>query len=223
MKIILILLLLFFGRLYAAEEYEIVEKFDKNKSFIIYSIRQNNEELATLCLIDPMKNFKFYSEESDSSAFVSIEENISSFAEKKYLGRANCAIFADFSKIKKNKAQFNFSYFWESLGILIYAPPYIKKVGIINSADLANRYFIEISINDKEFYCLIAFKSSVKNDYAKKIVKKVGAFKKLDFKLIPIINFPLKLVSYENKKTTVIYESKKGHNKYSCLFLSAVN
>jgi hypothetical protein len=218
----MIILFLLLSRLGFPGDYEISEKRDKDENFIFYNIKQN-DDTVTVCLIDSEKDFQFYSEESDPKPFANIEDNIRFLAKKKGLGQVNCLILADLSGVKSPGLQFNFSYFRESIGVIFLAPTYLKKAKIINPENLANRFFIELTINNKIFYCLIDFKTAVKKDYAKKIIKNIAIFEKMNFNLVPINNFPIKLVSYNNKRASTIYESKKGHRKYSCLYLSTLN
>lgn len=221
--LILLILLSHYGLARALEEnYQITLKSDKNKSFSLYNIKKNGEEVASFCVIDPGKVFKFFSIDDDPDFFSCdlknyTENHIDSLSQEKRFGPPSCVILAD---LKKTGLSINFSYFWESLGILFAADSHIKKAGIISSEKLNNRYFLEAIINNKNMYCLLVLKESCDKKTAYKLIKTIKEFGSINFKLIPIIDFPLKLISYDSRKT-VIYESKKGHAKYSCLFISS--
>lgn len=219
--LILIFFLSHFGLARALEKMEVTFKSDKNKSFVVYTFKQGGEEVADLCLIDPEKVFKFFSTESDSMFFKRrpfyTENHLDSLSKSKRLGALSCVIMAD---MKKTGLSFSFNYFWESLGIIVMADPYLKKSELINSAKSSSRYFFETKLRGKTLYCMIAFKQATNEKTAKQLVKSLNDFKNLDFKLIPISNFPIKLISYDNNKKTVIYESHDGHKYYSCLYIS---
>jgi len=221
-KILIILIFLgHCGLARALEKYELTLKSDKNKSFIIYEIKRSGEDIASFCLIDPEKVFRFFSTSSDPDFFKydiknHTENHIDSLSNTKKLGPPACVIMAD---LKKVGLSINFNYFFESLGILIYADPYIKRSSIISSKKINNRYFLETKVNNKSYYCLLVLKDASDEKNASKLIRVIKEFNALEFKLIPIVDFPIKLLSYDNRKVA-IYESHKGHAKYSCMFIS---
>lgn len=221
-KILIILLLLcHFGLARALEKIDITLKSDKNKSFIVYTYKQAGEEIADLCLIDPGKIFNFFSVESDSMFFKRrpyyTENHLDSLSRSKKLGPISCVIMAD---MKKTGLSFSFSYFWESIGIIVAADPYLVASELISPAKSSTRYFFEVTLNNKKLYCLIALKQATPEKAARQLITLLSDFKSLKFKLIPISNFPIKMLSYDNNKKIVIYESHNGHKYYSCLYIS---
>lgn len=219
--LILIFLLSHFVLARALERIEVTVKSDKNKSFVIYTFKQVGEEIANLCLINPDKVFKFFSFESDSMFFKRrpnyTEDHLDSLSKSKKLGAISCVIMAD---MKKTGLSFSLNYFWESLGIILIADPYLKRSGLISNTNSSSRYFFEANLNNKDLYCLIALRKSTDEKIAKQLIKSLNDFKNLNFKLIPISSFPIKLISYDNNKKTVIYESHNSHKYYSCLYIS---
>jgi len=136
--------------------------------------------------------------------------------EKKKLGKPACAIMA---KPKRSGISFNFHYFFESLGIILYAPPFLKGSDIIGKNNGERRFFFSTEVKGKSIYYLIEFSDSTDIKTAYAFVRKIKGFERVNIKLIPIKNFPLKLISYENGQAITIYESHANTN-YSCMFLT---
>ena len=214
-------LLIFIGSYSLAQNYGITKKSDSEKSFFFYFIKNNQKEIAQLCLIDPDKNFHFFSNESDSLFFKkNAERKLVTLAREKRIGRPLCVILADFEKVKNSK-KFYKGYFWESVGLLIKAPNYFSGVNIINTEDVSKRFFLKIEIGKKTYYSLMVTESPMTVNEVKKIfisIKELGLSNKI--KPIPLTDFPLKLISFSNEKVQTIYASDSVKGNYSCLFMA---
>jgi hypothetical protein len=219
-KIILIFLLLFSCFL-SAQNYLINKMSDQNKSFIIFTVKNNNTEVAKICLFDPKKNFNFFSKESDPVFFYdNIERQLEELAKEKNLGKPMCVALGSFEE-SKNVKKFYPGYFWESLALLVIMPPYFENVNIISTAEKSKRFYLKVTLGDKYFYSLLVTETPLTIKEAKKlfiIIPELNLTEKI--KPVPISDFPVKLISFDGDRAKTIYSSDSVKRNYSCLFMA---
>ena len=217
---ILILIILFSQALFA-KDYEVTPENDPGSGYSLSVIKDKGREIAQFCLIDPERGFNFFSIESDSAFFSKTEKDFYNFSLKKKLGQPVCVIMADFSiKVVSPKRDWSLGYFFNSLGILVFAPSYLKRVDILCPSQIANRFFIETKIGEKKYYGLLVSDSLLGIKEAKELIRHVKGLEKFEGNPTPILDFPIKLLSFDGKYTRIIYESHKRHKNYTCLFLT---
>lgn len=217
----LFLLLFLLGCYASAEKYVVIQKSDGGRNFVFSSIKgENGKVKAEFCLVNP-GSFHFFSMDSDPDLFPGIEENISILSERKDKGRPKAAILVDFSHQVKIKKSFNIRYLCNCLGILMFAPPYIKKVNILNPNKLSKRFFVETKINDKDYYGVMVLDSLCDIKGVKKLLREVDGVGRLGMITSVLEDFSIKLTSFENGAPSVVYESEKNHRGYTCIFLAS--
>jgi hypothetical protein len=217
----ILIIILFIGQHSLASGYEVAKKNDSDKGYIFYTIKKNDKEIANFCLINPEKGFYFFSVESDSTFFKKSKKDFFLFAAEKKFGEPVCAIMADFStKITITKKTWSFGYFFNSLGILVFSPPYLKKAEILNPSQTSKRFFIEIKKNEKNYYGLLVTDSLLEVKEARELIRNVKGLEGFEGNPTPILDFPIKLLSFDGKYTRTIYESHKRHKNYTCMFLT---
>jgi len=218
---IILTLLIFISFSALAQKYELTKSSDPDKSFFFYFIKTDQKDIAKLCLIDSDKDFHFFSNQSDSLFFKkNAEKKITALAKDKKIGKPLCVILADFEKTKNSK-RFYKGYFWESLGLIFAAPVYFREVNLIKTNKISKRFFLKIEINKKTYYSIMATESPMTIEEVKKIfiqIKELGLNKNI--KPIPLTDFPLKLISFNNEKAQTIYASDSVKGNYSCLFMA---
>lgn len=217
----LFLLLFLLGQYYvSAVDYNVTQKSDSGRNFVFSFIKDENGKIvAEFCLVNP-DSFHFFSMDSDPDLFPNIEENISMLSERKGKGQPIAAILVDFSHQTNVKKSFNIRYLCNRLGILMFAPPYIKKVNILNPDKSSKRFFIETKIYDKDYYGMMVLDSLRDIDGVKKLLRKVDNVGKVGMITSVLEDFPIKLISFNNETFSVIYESEKSHKGYTCIFLA---
>lgn len=215
MKKIIILCLLLCSSLMSLA-YEITQKNDLEKSLVGYKISDNSQEVALIYLLDPAYSFHFFSVEDTPKMFINLETEVSKLKNI----TPSYALLADFSQQVEYKKRFSFSYAWNSLGILLFAPSYLKKVAILNPEPESKRFFMEIKIADKDFYSIIIFNQKQGIKDAKKIILNTKNLNQQKFKLYALLNFPIAIVLFDKEKIQTIYESHKNIKQYSCLYLA---
>jgi len=220
MKNRIVILLILISQLALANNYETSESNESEKGYTITLIKKEGKEIAKFCLIDPEKGFNFYSVESDSDFFKKEAKDYFAFSKKKQNSLPTCVILADFSYESKIKKTFNLNYLWNSLGILIFAPPYLKRADFLNPNKKSQRYFMEVKIGEKGYYGILSGDDYFDSNEVKKIIGEVKVMKNIKVNPIAILDFPIKLLSFDGKNTRVIYESHKNHKYYTCFFLT---
>lgn len=201
--------------------YKVLEKKDIEKNYSFFTINYGSKRIAQVCLVDPSRKYEFFSRESDPYFFRDIEKNYFQLTQKYLNQHPAVAILADFSKMSTKKgSSFSFKYFFNYLGVLFFAPSYLKQKEIINPSKEAKRFFVELTINNKDCYGLIVFDNVIHEDKARELIKKTKAFGS-DIYLVPVLDyFPLKLVVFHGQEKEILYESHKNHRYYDCLFIT---
>ncbi len=221
MKLKIITLLLFFANLYSlAQNYQISKTADQNQSFIIFHIKNNDRDVAKLCLFDPKKTFDFYSKQSDPKYFDNnIETQLNEFAQAKKNSRPMCVALGKFTE-SKNVRKIYPGYFWESMALLFIMPSYFDNINIINTKPKANRFYLKVYIGNKYYYSLLVSNNPVTITEAKNYFRAVRPLN-LDHKIkpVPIDEFPIKLISFDDGKAQTIYVSDNTEN-YTCIFMA---
>jgi hypothetical protein len=210
-----------FSQALFAKNYEVTSGNDSGNGYSLSIIKDKGKEIAKFCLIDPERGFNFFSIESDSAFFSKTEKDFFSFSLKKKLGQPVCVIMADFStKVIVPKRDWSLGYFFNSLGILVFAPPYLKRAEILNPSQTSKRFFIETKIGEKKYYGLLVSDSLLEIKEAKELIRRVKGLRQFTGNPTPMLDFPIKLLSFDGKYTRTIYESHKRHKNYTCLFLT---
>lgn len=217
MKKIIILLLLV-HQCSVIYSYELSKRINFGNSLSYFKIYDGNKEIAQIYFLDPKDKFFFLSVESHPTVFSNLVSGIDTVATLKNINPIY-AILADFSKPIKVSNRISLSYIWNSLGVLMFAPDYLKKVRILNPDDSSQRFFMETEINDKELYSLIILNKNTEAKVVKTIIRETKGLSLRKFKLYSILNFPLALMTFGDKNT-IVYESHKNIKKYSCLFVN---
>lgn len=201
--------------------YRVIERVDQEKTYNFSTILQGENVIAKACLVDPEKNYHFFSRDSDPAAFRKIEDNYFILAESRLGLRPLTVILADFTEtpvIKKNN--WSFKYFFNYLGVLIFSPPYLKKFDIVNPAKTSSRFFIEVQ-GKKAYYGLIVFEERISETNARNLLKKIGIVDGENYNLVPVFDyFPIKFVVFRGGTIETLYESKPGHKRFDCLFMT---
>lgn len=218
MKRIIFLILLACGYIMAFG-YELDGKKSFGKSLTSYTISENNKDIAQIYLLDPSKNFHFFSVEDRPRLFDSLDQEITAITKEKDIEPAY-VILGDFSKSIKFKKTFSFGYAWNSLGLLLFAPSYLKKANILNPSNTSKRFFMEIKIDEKEFYSVVIFNKAISIKNVKKIIAETKNLRPSKFKLYSLLDFPIAVANFHDNKCDIIYESHKNIKKYSCLYLA---
>ena len=217
----ILILIILFSQVLFAKDYEATLGNESESGYSLSVIKDKGREIAKFCLIDPERGFNFFSIESDSAFFSKTEKDFYSFSLKKKLGQPVCVIMADFStKVIVPKRDWSLGYFFNSLGILVFAPPYLKRADILYPSQTANRFFIEVKIGEKKYYGLLVSDSFIEIKEAKELIEHVKGLEQFKGNPTPILDFPIKLLSFDGKYTRTIYESHKRHKNYTCLFLT---
>lgn len=221
MEKILITFLVFFLSSLPAKSYQISKMSDKHQSFIIFTIKDNEQEIAKICLFDPKKNFTFFSNESDPSFFNgNVEKRLEELAQVKKIGKPICVALGSFKESEHVRKIYP-GYFWESIALLLTMPPYFEKVNIINTQERSKRFYLKVTIGDKYFYSLMVTEKLLTIKEAKIIFTKVKELNLNErIKPIPISDFPVKLISFDGNKVQTIYVSDNIKRNYSCLFIA---
>lgn len=214
-KIILILLIC---QSFLAFGYELGKKISFSSSLSYFKIYEDSKEIAQIYFLDPSGKFHFFSVESNPTVFNHLGLGIDTLATLKKIN-PSYAILADFSKPVKVDGKISFGYIWNSIGVLVFAPDYLKKMHILNPNDVSQRFFMETEINGKELYSVIILNKATDIKIVKKIINETKGLNLQKFKLYSLLNFPMALMTF-GKKDTIIYESHKNIKKYSCLFLT---
>ena len=223
MKVSVLFLFLFFSLNLLARNYEIAQRSDPGGNYTLTIIKDGGKEVAKFCLIDPDGGFKFFSNKSsknDSIFFSKPEKDFVNFSAVNKIGAPICAILADFNYKSDCQKGWNFNYFFNSIGVLLFAPSYFKAVDMLSPCKAAKRFFVEIKINKKDYYGLLVSSSDINSKEASEMIKCVKSMKNYEGTPVPILNFPLKLISFEGRRSRLIYESNKDHQSYTCMFLS---
>jgi len=221
-KMKILLLFLLFGHCGSAEDYRTIQKSDGGRNFVFSIIKDGDKEIAKFCLVDP-EPFYFFSVESDKDMFPDIEKNIQALSKRKNRGQPIAAILADFNHQPKVKKSFSIKYLVNYFGILLFAPPYIKKISILNPDKFSRRFFVETKIEGRDYYGAIVIDTPLTVNSVKILLKNVRNVGDIGI-ITPILdNFPIKLVSFSEKMPIIIYESEKNHKEYSCIFLAGTN
>lgn len=215
-KILLILLLT--CQYFVAFGYELRQKTNFGNSLTYYQISDNDKEIAQFYLLDPEDNFHFFSIDQDPKLFNNLSAGIDTVSKLINI-KPSYAIIADFSKKIEFEKKFNLTYIWNSIGVMIFAPSYLKKANILNPNNTSKRFFIELEINGKEFYSVVIFNKAVDIKNVKKIITSTKDLNVKKIKLYSLLDFPLALMTF-GKNDTIVYESNKNIKKYSCLFLT---
>lgn len=218
MKRIIVLIFLVCGYIMAFG-YELDQKKSFGKSLTSYTISENDKDIAQIYLLDPSKNFYFFSVEDRPRLFDSLDQEITAIAKEKNIEPAY-VMLGDFSKTIKFKKTFSFGYAWNSLGLLLFAPSYLKRADILNPNNVSKRFFMEIKIDGKEFYSVVIFNRAIDIKNVKRIIAETKNLRPSKFKLYSLLDFPIAVVNFHGKKCDVIYESHKNVKKYSCLYLA---
>jgi hypothetical protein len=213
-----IILILLLYQCFLAFGYELGKKVSFGGSLSYFKIYEDSKEIAQIYFLDPSSKYHFFSIESTPTVFNHLSSGIDTLAMSKNIN-PSYAILADFSKPIKIDGKISFGYIWHSIGVLVFAPEYLKKVRILNPNNISQRFFMETEINGKEFYSVIIFNKATDIDLVKKIVSETKGLNLQKFKLYSLLNFPMALMTF-GKKDTIIYESHKNIKKYSCLFLT---
>lgn len=213
-----IILILLLCQCSLALGYELGKKVSFGSSLYYFKICEESKEIAQIYFLDPSSKYHFFSVESNPTVFNHLNSGIDTLAIAKNIS-PSYAILADFSKAVKVDGKISFGYIWNSIGVLVFAPEYLKKVRILNPNNVSQRFFMETEINGKEFYSVIIFNRPTDIDIVKKIVSETKGLTLKKFKLYSLLNFPLALMTF-GKKDTLVYESHKNIKKYSCLFLT---
>ena len=218
---IIFVLLIFVSFSALAQNYELIKKSDPDKSFFFYFIKTAKKDVAKLCLIDSDKDFRFFSNQSDSLFFKkNAEKKIFALAREKKIGKPLCVILADF-KNARDSTRFYKGYFWESLELIFAAPAYFREVNLIKTDGLSKRFFLKIKVNKKTYYSIMATESPMTIEEVKKIFIQIKEFGLTDkIKPIPLNDFPLKLISFSNEKAQTLYASDSVKGNYTCLFIT---
>lgn len=204
-----------------AQNYEVSKTTDQNQSFMIFHLRDAEQDVAKLCLFDPKKTFDFFSKESDPEFFVNnIEGQLDKFAKAKKNSQPMSVVLGSFEK-SKNAKKFYPGYFWESLALLIIMPSYFDEINIINTSPKAKRFYLKVWIDNKYYYSLLVSNNPITITEAKNLFRAVKPLN-LDHKIkpIPINDFPVKLISFDNDKIKTIYASDSLKRNYTCMFMS---
>lgn len=224
MRIILGLLFLLFSKfsLVSSDYYKVLEKSDKGKNYTFFTINNGKKEVAKACMMDPSREYYFFSKESDPFFFYrNIEKNYFTLSMDKLKRPPMYAILADFSvPAPSQEMSWNLKYLFSYVGVILLAPPYLRGQEIINSAKTSRRFFLEITINKKDYYGLIVFNNPTSEEVAREMLKNTKVFGD-NYRLVAVLDyFPIKFVAFHGKEMEVIYESHKGHAKYDCLFIT---
>lgn len=198
--------------------YELGKKISFGSSLSYFKIYEDSKEIAQIYFLDPSSKYHFFSVESNPTVFNHLSLGIDTLAKSKNIN-PSYAILADFSKLVKVDGKISFAYIWNSIGVLVFAPDYLRKMRILNPNYVSQRFFMETEINGKEFYSVIILNRATDIDIVKKIVSETNGLTLKKFKLYSLLNFPMALMTF-GKKDTLVYESHKNIKKYSCLFLT---
>lgn len=222
-KILLFLSLFLLGHYGLAENYRIIQKSDRNKNYVFSAIKDGDGELiARFCLINP-DPFYFFSSDNDPDLFPDIEKNIFALAERKNRGQPVAAVYLDFSNQAKTRWYFNLRYMVNYFGVLLFAPPYIKRVAILSSAKSSRRFFIETKVDGREYYGAMILDTSLDVSGVKKLLKQIKGIGDVGMITPAMEDFSVKLVSFSGKTPVTIYESEKNHKTYFCVYLAGTN
>jgi hypothetical protein len=213
-----IIFILLLSHIFMAFGYELSKKTSFGNSLAYYKVYDDSKEIAQIYFLDPSSRYHFFSVESNPKLFSHLNSGIDSVARVKNI-KPSYAILADFSKPIKVNGRISFSYIWNSIGVFIYAPDYLKRMNILNPNDVSDRFFMETEINGKEFYSVVIFNEAVDIKIVKKIITETKGLNLKKFKLYSLLDFPLALMTF-GKKDTLVYESNKNIKKYSCLFIT---
>lgn len=188
---------------------------------MIFHIKDNDQDVAKLCVFDPKKTFDFFSKQSDPKPFADdIETQLNEFAKAKKDSRPMCVILGKFTESKNVKKIYP-GYFWESMALLFIMPSYFDNINIISTKPKANRFYLKVFIGDKYYYSLLVSNNLITINEAKNYFK---AVKTLNFdhkiKPVPIDNFPVKLISFDGGRAKTIYTSDSSVKNYTCIFMA---
>lgn len=223
MRRIVLFLLFMFGYHAIAENYRIIQKSDNNKNYVFSVIKDGDGKvIAKFCLVNP-DPFYFFSIDSVPDLFPNIERNTFTLAEKKKRGQPVAAIYINFRNQTKVEWSLNIRYMVNYFGVLLFAPPYIKKVSILSPSKFSRRFFIGTKIEGRDYYGAMVLDTQLDIGDVKKLLKQIKGIGTVGM-IIPVLeDFPVKLVSFVDKIPITIYESKKNHKTYSCVFLAGTN
>jgi len=215
-KVIILILLIYQSSL--AFSYELGKKTSFGNSLTYFKIYESSKEIAQIYFLDPSNHYHFCSVESNPSFFNHLSSGIDTLAMLKNI-KPSYAILADFSHHIESDGKLSFGYIFNSIGVFIYAPDYLKKMKILNKNSISKRFFMVTEINEKEYYSLIILNEATDIKIVKKIITETKGLNLQKFKLYSLLNFPIALMTF-GKKDTIVYESHKNITKYSCLFLN---
>jgi len=200
--------------------YELGKKNNFGKSLSGYKINDNDKkEVAQIYFLDPENTYHFFSVETNQKLFDNIPEEINHISLTRNI-KPLYALLADFSKPIVFEKKFSFSYFFNFLEILIFAPPYLKKATILDPNYISKRFFMSLEIEHKKFYGVIIFSKAMNIKNVKNIIIETKNLKQSKLKLFSLLDFPIALVTFDDSRTITVYESHKNIKKYSCLFLA---
>lgn len=220
MRKILTFLLTLITSLSLANGYKVINRTDKNKSFVFSVIKKDNQDIARFCLVDP-NPFYFYSIESDPDLFPGIEKNLDILAERKGRGYPVAMILVDFRNQEKIKRPLNFKYLVNYFFLISFSPPYLKKVEILNPSRFSRVFFVETKVEDKTYYGALELPKKYQADEAKKLIQPIKGAGEISL-IVPVLdNVPIKLVVIQNSSPLTLYESSPGHQEFSCIFLAS--
>jgi hypothetical protein len=219
-KIILLILLSMAVLALFANNYAIENKTDKDKNFILSTIKKGNHVVARFCLVDP-DPFYLYSIESDEDLFPNIEKNLSILAARKGRGNPEAMILVDFRNQEKIRRPLNIKYLVNYLFLISFSPPYLRKVEILNPSKSSKMFFVETKINGKAYYGALDLPRSYEANEAKKFIQSIKGAGEISL-IVPVLdNVPVKLVVMQNGTPITLYESFPGHREFSCIFLAS--
>lgn len=215
------ILLLLIGQFSGARGLTITKRIDNNRGFSLFTFKESHQEVATFCLINPEKKFTFSSTDSDSLYTQNIEGNFLNLTKRNDLSLPVVAFLADFSTPIKTKFSLNPSFLLHQIGVLLFAPSYLKKVSILSPDKNAKKFFIEVKISDdKKLYGVLATTELTTQQEARNLLKIITELKSYDFDPISLLDFPIKLISFDGQKFDTLYESHEKHESYTCAYLS---
>lgn len=220
MKIILILLFTCLTLGLAAERYSIHHQSDKDRNFVLSVIKnEQGDVIGHFALVDP-KPFYFYSLESDPDLFPYIDNHVEALAARKNRGRPAAMIVVDFSNQQKIRRPFNLKYLVNYFILISVAPPYLRSVEILNPNKFSRLFFIETKVAGKNYFGAMSLNRTFDTNGAKKFIGQIPGAGELST-IVPVLeNVPVKLVSFEGGERSVLYESHRGHQRYTCVFLA---
>jgi len=219
-KIITLLLLSMVLLAVSANNYAIEKKTNRDRNFILSTIKNQGRIVARFCLVDP-EPFYFYSIESDGGLFPNIEENLNILAERKGRGRPGAMILVDFRNQEKIKKPFNFKYLVNYLFIISFSPAYLKKVEILNPHKKSTMFFVETKVDGKVYYGALELQEPYEAHEAKKFIQSIKGAGEISL-IVPVLdNVPVKLVVMQGEAAVTLYESFPGHRHFSCIFLAS--